>query len=475
VAWKEHHFQAQANRRLTEQRSTPFISITYMSMRHHIQSLGFGEDEEKDYLRWCTKHGFAAKIEKSYEQRKSEHKRYRDIKFSGVLKKSNRTRSRDLTGLIPVKKPSAMVIEFFSFFSKKTRLLPDKAKGLHTLWLHRHRFIRDYKDFKPRSKNVDKQFSQLARFLLTKYQIPVFMDQAWVSYSASEQKMTVPTKNKQIQWFIDLAQGRNIRKSKDLPCPLNKKQAHYFVQAPNQFSIVDAFRYGQIVGLGGSDTLVSEVMNKLNVAASVFNTFWDPLIWIYVNNDMLDPRTFGEIVDYVNSQKYGIDPPNPGFAFKGRTAETLLRQSEEWHTQVRQVQRPGTKTRKAVYVKWDRLKDVHFFHKEHGQFGKKSHAIWTIKELLDSTDLAEEGYRMRHCVRSYSGSCSDGRASIWSLQKGSSISGTERRCTIEIRPNDYKIVQMSGPSNRPPGKQELDIIQEWVSKNNLGFNNLKRY
>jgi len=424
----------------------------------HIKSLDLKTEEE--YFEWCSQNGFALKIRKTLKQRNSEKQRHRDQKYTKKLKKLHI--KQDIVDLIPVKNPSLMLIDYFKFLKKKTRLLKgdkDLIKGVHTLWLYRHRHIRDYKDFKPRSKNAYKQFSQLVRYLLTNYKIPLFMDQAWFIYSSDEQAKTVPTDKKEIQWFCDIAEGKNIRKSKNIPCALTKRQAHLFLEAPNNYSIWEAFRYGQIMGMGGTPTLVHQVISKLR---GTMSTFWEPLVWLYINNPMLDIHTFSEIVDYVHAQRTGHNAPNPGFSFKGRTAETLFRQSEEWHVQVR-------KTQGKNFIKWDPQDEIVPLHKEEGIPGKNNFKLWTINELIDSKALSTEGQRMKHCVRSYVTSCKAGRCSIWSLQRESQIQGIEHRVTIEVSPHQKSIVQMKGHANRKPTTQEVDVVRDWAVRNGLSY------
>jgi len=418
----------------------------------HIKSLDMETEEE--YFKWCTKNGFACKLDKSRSQRKSEQKLHRDIKFGASLKKQTK-KHKDLTVNLETKNPSDDMLEFFAFLKKKTKLLDSKAPecnrrtftfALENVWRRKNPWIRDYRDFKPKSKNIRKQFSQLLRHLYTEYEVPEFMNQAW--FQSMHNSL-------EIDWFVEMCQGKNIRKCSYIRTPLNKRQAHFFVQAPSYYSITDAFHYGQIMGIGGTQRLVEQVMNKLP-----FESFWDPLIRIFINNPMLDPHLFGQLVDYVRSEKDGTDAPNPNFSFKGRTAESLLKQSEEWHRRIR-------KTQGKNFHSWEPLEGIISFRKEEGQQGKTSYRVWAINELLNSKALALEGGRMSHCVRSYTTSCKAGRSSIWTLECDKYRTGMTGHVTIEVDPKTDRIVQMKGRGNRPPTQQEIGIIDQWASKNRL--------
>ena len=54
----------------------------------------------------------------------------------------------------------------------------------------------------------------------------------------------------QHEWFLQVGRGQNIRTA-DLPLPYMKRMAHHFMQAPADFTVEAALRWGQIHGLGG--------------------------------------------------------------------------------------------------------------------------------------------------------------------------------------------------------------------------------
>lgn len=432
--------------------------------KKHIRDLGFNNEDE--YLQWCSNNGFESKIKKNKIQRKAEALKLKENKHNKSLKESTQ-KFNSASNFIPHKHPDKDLVAFFEFLKKKTKLINSKSSdfnrwpytvGLQTLWHYNGYWIRDYNDWKPTSKNARKQFSSLVRFLLTEYEIPLFMDEAWFVQPVSNDKKELSyNKTRQITWFIDLCAGKNIRKLDGLPIELNKRQAHIFSQAPSHYTIDDAFRYGQILGLGGDERLVKYVINKLPVVHSynyreTRNEFWEPLIRIFINNPMMDPHIFGEIVDYVEAEKV----ENPNFSFKHRTADGLLRRSEEWHNQIQ-------KTQGRNFVDWDPNPEIRPYEAEEGMVGKSSHKIWKIEQLMNSKELSAEGKAMRHCVRSYVSSCKAGRCSIWSLKN------MEDRCvTIEVNKR-LTIVQAKGLANRSPNAVERRVIEKWASKNNLGI------
>src|SRR5207248_8431036 len=125
--------------------------------------------------------------------------------------------------------------------------------------------------------------------------------------------------------------------------------------APADFSIEAAFRWGQILGMGGDESLVRAV-NSTRLGESFENEqFWATVIQFLVNNPMLDTACVGPIVDYIHHQKFvpreivGEDgsveiaePAAPGYAMKGRSVTVLLRQVDAWHHQLaREARKPN--------------------------------------------------------------------------------------------------------------------------------------
>jgi hypothetical protein len=175
---------------------------------------------------------------------------------------------------------------------------------------------------------------------------------------------------------------------------------------------------------------------------------------------MLDRYQVGPIIDYIHNQKFGIMAPQPNFCMKGRTAESLLRQTEDWHNRL-------AKQRPKNYVEW-KSTGIQSFRKEEGSQGKPSFKIWTINEILNSKDLSEEGRSQSHCVGSYSHSCSAGRVSIWSMRV--SNFQEERILTLEVNNSSRAIVQARGKCNRMPDQKSYGIFCEWAVKSGLSVN-----
>jgi hypothetical protein len=308
----------------------------------------------------------------------------------------------------------------------------------HSEWL------RDVDDWKPDTHNSGRQFGALVRHLLCQYAVPGFMDASWFTGS------DLAAARRQ-DWFVHVGTGGNIRKA-DIPVRLTKRMAHLFLEAPDDYSVDEAFRWGQILGLGGETPLVRAVNGTFLVAGFEHEAFWSGVIHFFVNNPMLDPDQVGPIVDYIRIQKFtpqeivepgGVvrtaDPPQPNFAIKGRSVDKLLRQVDTWHAQLARETRLPQNTWKPS---------------ELGPFAWESDTEekWTVKELLSTKELSQEGRAMSHCVGSYANNCRSGNISVWSMQVEDDEGAPHRVMTIAIT-GAKRITQARGRFNAlPSGK-----------------------
>lgn len=312
-----------------------------------------------------------------------------------------------------------------------------------------HTFIREIKDWKPKSHNSWNQFVSLVNHLFVKYEMPAFMNQAWFQQELYQ------------KWFLHLATGQNIRIAEDFP-ELTKKQAHYFCQAPKNYSILGAIRYGQVLSFDGNERLANSLLpTRICHLENFCHEFWTSVIRWFIENPMLDLEHVGPIIDWLNDQKYvaypeGIKQPN--LSMKKRDPEATLRAVEEWHFQLGRSKKNGN-------LVWNPcgIKDFEF---REGHPDSKSFKIWTIKELLSSKELQNEGRTMHHCASSYASSCNSGRSSIWSVEL-TEREGTQKKATLEIHLSNRQIVQARGRYNEKIGQQVRNIVSRWANQSNL--------
>ncbi len=330
------------------------------------------------------------------------------------------------------------------------RSFANAVRGLaffHEFW------IRPLEEWEPPSYNTRRQFNSLARHLFSKYPIPAFMDDAFFSGNATHQ-----------DWFIHVGGGANIRTAPNLPIPLTKKSAHHMMEAPSDFDISGAIRWGQIHAMGGDERLVRAILKTRINNVFTNNDFWESVFRWFMTNPMLDTAQYAPIIDYIYHQKFVPSVPNeapngprllpaqPNLSMKNRGVDATIKAMEEWHKQTGRARRGGDKY-------WEGSGIPEFTYEE-GEHNKK---LYTVTELLTAVDLREEGSAMSHCVGSYAHSCSTGRTSVWSIKQVNPDGSVNRLLTVEVDNASRSIRQARGKFNERPGFKANDIMNRWAT------------
>jgi hypothetical protein len=283
------------------------------------------------------------------------------------------------------------------------------------------------------------------------------MDSAWFKGVAEQAQQ-------QQRWFLHVGRGENIRTA-DLPLPYTKRMAHHFMQAPGDFTIAAALRWGQIHALGGDARLVRAVVGTRLGTNFEQDEFWTTVLSFLIANPMLDLAHVGPIIDFIHHQKFlpqevvvapGVverkPPPQPDLTMKGRSAASLLRQVEAWHCRLAKVQQPQ--------ADWPASGITPLEFIEGSERGGNIR-IWTIRELLSTKALVAEGRAMKHCVGSYARSCAHGVCSIWTLE-AETFEGRSKLLTIEVQNGTRLICQARGKCNAMPAEKHRGILRRWA-------------
>lgn len=338
------------------------------------------------------------------------------------------------------------------------RIEPDRVArlvlGVLALVEHRNDWLRPVELWEPRGSSARPLFSSLAHHLLADYRVPPVLLSAWFEGSGWYARQ-------QQGWFKHAGLGKSLRTA-GFPIRLTRRMAHEFAQAPAHYPVGFALRWAQVRGLGGSDELARAVASTRLGREFCGDEFWTSVIHLFLNTPRLALAHIEPIVEYLNDQKFEfqrvilgedsevhLDPPQPDLSIKGRTVASLLRQATEWKAS-RQSDEPERRL-----FRWNRSGIGEFRREGEGEWP------WTIREVLDSDELAAEGKAMRHCAADYAESCVQGLSSIWSL----GLEGPERRVrvlTIEVNSADRKVVQAKARCNREPGEVARGILAEWA-------------
>jgi len=320
---------------------------------------------------------------------------------------------------------------------------PEYLASLKRIALKSNYFVRSIETWERKSHNAVKQWSDLLKHLFAEYVVPSFLNSAWLT-----------EKTKYTQWYIDVAQGKSVRKLEGLPFTMTKKMAHAFLQAPSYLSIQEALRYAQVIGLGGDDYLAWYINGSyLGRNSFAHEAFWGEVIEFFVRAGMFDMEKVEEMVDYIREQFN----QNAAYSMKGRTITSILRQTQEWHqTLNRRFNRGGN------YI-W-KSSGIEGFLWEEGTGVKVR--IYEIQELLSTNELKAEGAKQKHCVASYDTRCHKGQCAIFTL-KSEEFGMMETLITLEIDLNSKTIVQARGKYNRTMQPKEKHLVTMWAQNENL--------
>ncbi len=332
--------------------------------------------------------------------------------------------------------------------------------GLIKLHDRKALWLRPLEDWKPKSKNRERRFGELTHHLFDKYgDVPRFMEGVWLRSDRPSWRYR--------DWYVHLGRGHNLRTAKS-PVPLTKKMAHNFLRAPNNYSVEQAIRWGQMKALGADENAIHATVATRLARSFENEEFWFTVLRFIAENPMLDPRQIGPVIDYLQNQRFEPlevevapgqwrqePPPQPGLSMNGRTVDTLMRQVMEWHDSLGRLSHlSGDLYAKAEF-------DGIAVERKAGN--KTLH--WAIRQLRSAKDLQFEGEELRHCVASYHWSCARGDCTIWSLSVSSDGKSFQRSQTIEVE--NRMIVQCRGLGNRDPKSDEWSIVEAWARDANL--------
>lgn len=471
-------------------------------LRRHLQSLDLTNVEE--YKEWCRQHGFSCHLVKSSHQRERERLvATREIANARLTESRKNAKLPDAIQSIfsgkfqwtGFRSPSNTAIQRVYDATQSNRLVRAKLLsllqqvqsianffhlapaipqlGLHVgnTWIdallalthHWQAWLRPVEKWQPRTHNTRRQFASLARHLLAEYPVPTFMDSVWFLGTDAQAI-------RRQRWFTHIGRGKNLRTA-DIPLPLTKRMAHHFLLAPNHMTVDQGLRWGQVLGLGGTARLAQAVVSTRLGQQFENGDFWITVIRFFIENPMLDLVHVGPIIDYLQNQRFEerdefvapgvfkrVPPPQPNLTMKGRSPEGLLQQVERWHRQL-------AHEKVDLKSQWP-SSGIEGFDCIEGKEGTSSLRRWTIRELLNSHALVDEGRAMRHCVGSYAQSCSRRVTSIWTLQM-QNHEGNQRILTVEVRLSDKVLCQARGKRNVLPDGKSKDILRRWAAREGL--------
>jgi hypothetical protein len=323
-------------------------------------------------------------------------------------------------------------------------------------------WLRSVETWRARNGTLREEFRSLASHLLASYPVPGFMDSVWDLPAGAEAF-------RQQSWFIRLGRGAKLR-SLNLPIALTREMEHHTRRASDHYTVIQALRYGETRGLGGSHKLSCEVAHSRLGWDATNAPFWRTVLRFFVTHTEMPLTCIGPIIDFIQANKFAgeeVLTANgtetrasswPGFSMEGRTLKSLLRLVRAWNPDLGSASSQG--------FSWDQSGVQAYRFVEKSPDARE--LDWSIVELLNSPALHAEGRAMRHCVYTYAAKCRRRESTIWSLRLR--VDGEEKRMTtIEVDLQRRSIIQIRARWNRRPGVRSGEIIQQWAAHAGLAY------
>ena len=359
---------------------------------------------------------------------------------------------------------------------------PDRAKVFEQALLHRKlRFVetsfliallqalvntgkifRDLTCWKPtKSSNEELIFQDLFEHVFVGYKIN----------KSILKLLTIRNMGESPNWnvnklILDVAAGKGIHKVEYLNGSVSKKMNFFFENAPEKFKTFQAMAWAKVKAMGASDKLAYILAGNYR---SEYDWEWDgwrdDFVFFAIKEKLEDTKLLKSIVEFylyqsgirtkmvkIKDAELEVPVLFSDFKFKGRTLTSVVRMKEEWEKHVQEIEKNGA------------FPDFQPSGIEGYRLETRNGNLIQIKELKNPIELVREGSAMKHCVATYTGACTEGRSSIWSMKMLPKTTGKAKRLiTIEIEKNENEIDfgEVQGKANTCPPQYAIDVMKKW--------------
>jgi len=186
---------------------------------------------------------------------------------------------------------------------------------------------------------------------------------------------------------------------------------------------------------------------------------------IWCSDPVIDPRIFKVANDHWNKL---ADPSERHYFAQEEWVRVISWMHDEQPIFDRNQRRSGWRAIYRRFQKWQRLNPEQNTWKS--MLPAFDQGDYRVQPLTSSYDLAQEGYRMRHCVAAYARRCLSGKYRLFSV---SELSSDSPLATIGILKEDdyWKIDQIKGRFNQLPeaGAARLGLViqREYIYQEEL--------
>ncbi len=285
----------------------------------------------------------------------------------------------------------------------------------------------------------------LIEHLFVRYPVPAYLYNEWFIPKVWPRKW--------LYWFLILAQGGNLKQFAPHWC-VNAGFQQYLNEVPASMKPLGAAIYARVRQLGGQQqdshrilshsAYVQDVTRDISMYASDHPVqqraqFWEQtVLWLSQHSEQMNDEQCTYLLTWAQD-RYVREGT---FSWQGRAFASSLARAQ---THYQEIQNPY----------------YHYHWLNHGcdwtfEAGEDT---WSITEILNGTDLQEEGTAMRHCVLNYIHRCVNGESAIFSMRKNG-----QRCLTIELDAEIGQISQALGRTNRMAKKPEIEILGHWIKQ-----------
>lgn len=290
---------------------------------------------------------------------------------------------------------------------------------------------------------AEGQLKSLIRYCFARYDVPAFMENVF----AGDRKV-------HMLWYVQLGRGDSVQQLGAFPVKFTAKMAHEFRQTPDDYTVGQAIRRAQAIGLG-STAGRAEAIAWSSLSSNFENeVFYGTVVRFIVN--VKDEVTFDvlqDVLEYIAAMKMEI----AAFGMRGRTWAALVRQSAEWHIAMAKMREAQGR------CQWTPAPIANYVVAD---------GDCTIKiiQLTTSEALYEEGAEMSHCVADYEEACEDGRTAIFSVRQFTEGQAWyETLATVEVYIEQREITQAQARYNEMICETSHAIIGEWAFREKLAI------
>jgi hypothetical protein len=310
--------------------------------------------------------------------------------------------------------------------------------------------IRDLDDWSGAYGHPLAIIDSLARHCHARYRTPRFLASVWFGDHGG-------VGDTRRRWWLRHAAGERFR-GLPLPVAMTRRMEHIFLKTPDHLGFDTALRRAEVLGLGGSDALVEQVLATRLGRDFTHGAYWRGVLTWLVRCEELEQLEPGDVTLLVEHLA-AIRETAPSLA--GRTVATVKRDDALRREALRRDalrRRPRARVYRApvprVPLTWPK-----------SQWADQRCGDWNIVELLSTEHLVAEGRTLRHCVGNYDYRCAQQSSTIWSMRRAES---DEPVLTIEVDPKAGAIVMVRGQSNRVGNESELAVVSTFAARLGLG-------